>query len=82
MITAQLTVSIDAEKLSALRHYAAKKEVSIEAELTDAVDRLYEKLVPAAVREYIENRSNDPAPARSARPVRSRSNAANPVAGV
>jgi len=82
MKTAQLTVSVDAEKLSALRHYAAKKEVSIEAELTDAIDRLYEKLVPATVREYIESRANDPALARPSRPVRSKRKTIDPVAGV
>ncbi|MDL2274390.1 DUF6103 family protein, partial [Oscillospiraceae bacterium OttesenSCG-928-G22] len=52
----KLTIEYDAEKLTALRQYTPKKEVLIEQELTDTLDRLYEKCIPAAVREYIENR--------------------------
>jgi len=81
MKTTQLTISFDAEKLSALRHYAAKKQVSIEAELIGAIDRLYEKLAPAAVREYIESRSNTPSPARLTRPAQSTGKAAKPSGG-
>ena len=32
------------------------REISIEAELSDTVDKLYKKLVPADVREYIEEK--------------------------
>ena len=60
MKTTQLTIPYDAEKLTALRQYASKKDVSIDAELTDAVDKLYEKLIPQAVREYIEHRDVAP----------------------
>jgi len=82
MKTDQLIVPVDAEKLSALRMYAAKKAVSLEAELTDAVGRLYEKLVPAAVREYIENRPDISPPVRPPRPARSRGNSGDTSAGV
>ena len=69
----QVVVPFDAEKLSALRQYAAKKEMSIEAELSDAIDRLYEKSVPAAVREYIENRPEPETSSRTTKAPRSRS---------
>ena len=82
MKTAQLIIPFDAEKLSALRLYAAKKEVSLETELTGAVDRLYKKLAPAAVREYIENRSDISPPARPARAVRTRGKSGDTSAGV
>ena len=42
------------EKITALRIYLAEKEGGIEKELTDYVESLYRKYVPANVREYIE----------------------------
>ena len=71
MKTTHLTLAVESEKLSALRQYAAKREIDITAELSDAVDKLYEKLVPAAVREYLAERQ-PPAPNRPPRPSRSR----------
>lgn len=47
-------VKFEYEKYDALKRYAGKKEVSIETELQDTLERLYKKLVPAEVREYIE----------------------------
>ena len=70
MKTTNLTIAVESEKLAALRQYAAKREVDINAELSDAVDKLYEKLVPAAVREYLAERE-PPAPSRPPRPNRS-----------
>ena len=70
MKTTNLTIAVESEKLAALRQYAAKREVDINAELSDAVDKLYEKLVPAAVREYLAERE-PPAPSRTPRPNRS-----------
>lgn len=55
MKNVNLTISVEQEKLSAIRFYAGKKESSIEAELTDFIDKLYEKYVPAQTREYIES---------------------------
>ena len=83
MKTSQIIIPVDTEKLSALRQYAAKKGISLEAELTGAVDRLYEKLVPPAVREYIEQREQrDAAPTDPPRAgTRSRAGAVGVVAG-
>lgn len=49
-----MQIKYDAEKLSALQKYAEKKEVSIEEEMIENLTRLYEKYVPAAVREFID----------------------------
>ena len=49
-----ISVSFDDEKLRALNKYLKKKELTAEAELTAALLHLYEKHVPAAVREYID----------------------------
>ena len=49
-----ITIQMESEKLKATKRYMEKKEVSIEQELEDAVIKLYEKYVPAPVREYID----------------------------
>ena len=48
-----ISVSFDDEKLRALNKYL-KKELTAEDELAAALLHLYEKHVPAAVREYID----------------------------
>ena len=52
-----LTIAFEEEKHNALKWYMGKKEL----ELTDALTKLYEKYVPAPVREYIDGCS-EPAP--------------------
>lgn len=49
-----ISVSFEDEKLRALNKYLKKKELTAEDELTAALVHLYEKHVPAAVREYID----------------------------
>ena len=57
-----LQVSFDADKLNALQFYMTKKEVNVEDELQAYLDKLYEKTVPAQVREYVESQSESEAP--------------------
>ncbi len=64
-----LAISFEEEKLAALRRYMGKKDLDLETELTDALTKLYEKYVPAPVREYIDE-TDAPAPV-SPRPRRS-----------
>lgn len=73
MKKATLQISFDSEKLGALKQYMAKKEVSIETELDDVMQKLYEKHVPAPVREYIESRPEE-AEAKPKRPSRPSAN--------
>lgn len=49
-----IQVKFETSKYLALKRYAAKKEVSLEQELEETLNRLYRKLVPQDVREYIE----------------------------
>lgn len=49
-----VTVSMDAEKLRAIKRYMSKKDADLEVELCDQLQRLYEKYVPGSVREYID----------------------------
>lgn len=47
-------VSFDAAKLNAIKLYMGRKGVSLEQELAEQLNRLYEKYVPVNVRDYIE----------------------------
>ena len=47
-------VKFDSGRYAALVRYAGKKNVTIENELSETLERLYKRLVPADVREYIE----------------------------
>ena len=49
-----IQIKFDTNKYQALKRYAVKKEVSLEQELEDTLVRLYKKLVPVDVREFIE----------------------------
>ena len=57
-----VTLSYDAEKLSAIEQYMEKKNVLLPAELDKYLQKLYEKYVPPLVREYIETRDRQDAP--------------------
>lgn len=62
-----VSVQVDAEKLRAIQFYAGRKNVTMESELEDAINKIYEKYVPAQTREYIESMA---APARQSRASR------------
>ena len=57
-----ISVSYDEEKLSALKLYLEQKDTQVETELEKSLDMLYQKTVPAGVREFIELRSGNPEP--------------------
>ena len=52
-------ISVDAEKLRAVKRYMEKKEVDLEDELADQLQKLYEKHVPINVREYIDEKQEE-----------------------
>ena len=49
-----ITISMESDKLRATKRYMEKKDADVEQELGDALQKLYEKYVPAPVREYID----------------------------
>ena len=59
MKQATIQITFEEEKLRALRRYVAKRDSTLEAELQKAAQRLYEKVVPAAVQEYISDGEQD-----------------------
>ena len=54
-----ITISLEAEKLRAITKYMEKKEADLQAEMVDQLQKLYEKYVPANVREYIDEREEE-----------------------
>lgn len=48
------TVSVDAEKLTALEMYLGQKNMKLSDELDKYVDQLYGKIVPQNVRDFID----------------------------
>lgn len=59
---ATIQMAFDAEKLNAIKQYMAKKDADLNNEVDDFMQKLFEKYVPAAVREYIETRPEAGAP--------------------
>lgn len=56
----ELTILFPTEKLEALRFFMRKKELDIERELKDYLEKTYERIVPVHVREYVESRTGSP----------------------
>lgn len=56
MKKATVQITYDAEKLGAIRQYMGKKDAELQTEMEDFLQKLYEKHVPAPVRDYIESR--------------------------
>lgn len=66
----ELTVSIEAERLEALTFYLQKEKTSsLQKELGKMLEELYEKTVPADVRDYIASRSKKAPPQKAKRPA-------------
>ena len=49
-----IQIKTELEKANAIRIYLSGKDTDFERELTEYVDALYKKYVPAQVREFIE----------------------------
>ncbi|MGL4789890.1 MAG: DUF6103 family protein [Anaerotignaceae bacterium] len=62
-----ISISMESEKLRATRKYMEKREASVEQELVEALEKLYEKYVPLAVREYINENIENSAKASKAK---------------
>ena len=54
-----ITLEFPAKKREALSHFLKKKDTTIEAELSYALARLYEKTVPPTVREFLDDTVED-----------------------
>lgn len=72
MKNSTLTMTFNTERLDALTYYMGKKEADLQAEMTEYLQKLYEKYVPQATREYIDERIAREEKAKSPRPARQR----------
>ena len=60
-----IMVGYEEEKLLALRMYAEQKGVSIEEELAQTAESLYQKIVPANVRSFLDMKAEGQKPKKS-----------------
>lgn len=57
------TLSMEAERMEALTFYLQKEKTSsLQKELGEMIEELYERIVPLDVREYLEGRAKKAAP--------------------
>ena len=71
MKKANITIVFDEEKLAALEFSLKKENATVQSRMDEALQRLYEQIVPEPVQEYLDSRA---APAQKPkRPVRSAS---------
>ena len=81
MKKANITVALDEEKLGALEFSLKKEGSSVQARLEQTLGQLYERAVPAPVREYLDSRAapaprpKRPRPAPKERPVQAETEA-------
>jgi len=54
-----IAISLEAEKLRAIKKYMEKKDADLQMEMADQLQKLYEKYVPTNVREYIDEREEE-----------------------
>ena len=62
-----IMVSYEEEKLLALRMYADQRGSSVEEELAQAAEAMYQKIVPANVRTFVDMKGENQKPKKKAR---------------
>lgn len=62
-----ITFGYEEEKLLALRMYAEQRGVSIEEELAQAAEAMYQKIVPANVRAFVDMKVESQKPKKKAK---------------
>ena len=62
-----IMVGYEEEKLLALRMYAEQRGVSVEEELAQAAEAMYQKIVPANVRSFLDMKVESQKPKKKPR---------------
>ena len=62
-----IMVGYEEEKLLALRMYAEQRRVSVEEELAQAAEAMYQKIVPANVRSFVDMKVESQKPKKKPR---------------
>ena len=55
-----INISFDPEKLDALRLYLSQKGADLESEVDDFLEKLYQKTIPAAIKDYLSAKQETP----------------------
>ena len=55
-MTTRIIINFDSEKLSAIQQFSEKDAQSVETQILEHIEKIYQKIVPAPVRQYIENK--------------------------
>lgn len=63
-----ITLTFDDEKLDALEFYLKKENSTVQKRMDEALRKLYEEMVPEAVREFVDRKA--PPPPRPKRPAK------------
>ena len=58
MKKANVIITFDEEKLSAVKMYMSQRELDVKTELEKALDGMYAKYVPSNVREFIDMKAD------------------------
>ena len=53
----EITLSFDGEKLDALEFYLKKENTTVQKRMNEALTELYERIVPEAVREFLDRKA-------------------------
>ena len=68
MEKSEITIVFDNVRLEALEFYLKKENTTVQKRMNEALTELYERIVPEAVREFLDRKA--PPPARPKRPAR------------
>ena len=63
-----VSIMYDDEKLNAIRLYMSQRDLNFKEELEKSVDSLYDKYVPANVREFIDMKGSQVKPPKPKKP--------------
>ncbi|MDL2234111.1 DUF6103 family protein [Ruminococcaceae bacterium OttesenSCG-928-L11] len=79
MKKATVQISFPAEKMGAIQHYMAEKGGDLNGEMEDALQRIYDRIVPKEVRAYLEVKAQatPTKPPRTHRPAPSAASSGN-----
>lgn len=64
----EIMLSFDGEKLDALEFYLKKENTTVQKRMNEALTELYERIVPEAVREFLDRKAPPPARPKTSRP--------------
>lgn len=65
-----ISITINTEQLNALTYYMVKKDLNLQDDLNDYIQKLYERHVPQATREYLDDNIARESASRPVRPRR------------